>query len=84
MIWREVDEDAHKTYGWYLVIPVWLFAGLLRFAGLFIKTDISPDDIGDAVATRYFDISEARKVLGYEPRKSLQESIKDACQSWRP
>jgi sterol-4alpha-carboxylate 3-dehydrogenase (decarboxylating) len=85
MVWREVDgeEDPQKRYGWYLVMPVWLFTGVLRFAGLFVKTDISPDDIGDAVATRYFDISEARRVLGYEPTKNLQQSMQDACRSWR-
>ncbi|KAH8704011.1 putative hydroxysteroid dehydrogenase [Talaromyces proteolyticus] len=84
MVWREVDGvDDPKSYGGHMVIPVWLFTGILRFLGLFMKTDISPDDVGDAVATRYFDISEARKVLGYEPKKTLEESMRDACLSWR-
>lgn len=86
MIWRESDKDAppEKGYDKYTVIPVWLFAGVIRFVGLFTKPQISPSEIGDAVATRYFDISEARRVLGYDPSlKTLEESIKDACEWWR-
>jgi sterol-4alpha-carboxylate 3-dehydrogenase (decarboxylating) len=85
MIWRVADNDPDKTYGKYTVIPVWLFKAILRFAGLFGKTAISPDEVGDAVAMRYFDISEARRVLGYTPErnKGLEESMRDAFEWWR-
>uniref|UniRef100_A0A093XJE1 Sterol-4-alpha-carboxylate 3-dehydrogenase, decarboxylating n=1 Tax=Talaromyces marneffei PM1 TaxID=1077442 RepID=A0A093XJE1_TALMA len=85
MIWRVVDNDPEKNYGGYTVIPVWLFKAILRFAGLFTKTAISPDDVGDAVSTRYYDISEATRVLGYRPErnKGLEESMRDAFEWWK-
>lgn len=90
MIWRAVDAAAdkkedEKSYGGYTVIPVWLFAGILKFARLLgVKTQISPQEIGDAVSIRYYDISEARRVLGYDPsKKTLEESMREACEWWR-
>ncbi|OKL55875.1 hypothetical protein UA08_08848 [Talaromyces atroroseus] len=93
MIWRVVDRNGdndavaaqEKSYGGYTAIPVWLFAGILRFMRLLgVKTQITPQEIGDAVAVRYYDISEARSVLGYDPsKKTLEESIREACLWWR-
>lgn len=87
MIWRVVDDDddPERSYGKYTVIPVWLFKAILKFAGLFTKTAISPDDVGDAVSMRYFCIDEARRVLGYQPErnKGLEESMRDAAEWWR-
>lgn len=90
MIWRVVDtsssaDTTDKDYGKYTVIPVWLFKASLRVAGLFGKTAISPQEVGDAVSVRYYDIGEARRVLGYRPEqnKSLEESMRDACEWWK-
>lgn len=85
MIWRVADDDPEATYGKYTVIPVWLFKGILKFAGLFTKTPISPNEVGDAVSMRYYDIGEARRVLGYRPEgnKGLEESMRDAFEWWK-
>lgn len=89
MIWRVVDSSSakptEKDYGKYTVIPVWIFKGILKIAGLFTKTTISPDEVGDAVSMRYYDIGEARRVLGYSPggNKGLEESMRDAFEWWK-
>lgn len=85
MIWRVADDDPEGTYGNYTIIPVWLFKALLKFAILFTKTAISPDEVGDAVSMRYFDIGEARRVLGYRPEgnRGLEESMRDAFEWWK-
>ncbi|EED14802.1 hydroxysteroid dehydrogenase, putative [Talaromyces stipitatus ATCC 10500] len=86
MIWRIVDDEPDKSYGRYTVIPVWLFTAILKIVSLFSKTTaISPSEVGDAVAMRYFDIGEARRVLGYEPEgnKRLKESFREAWEWWR-
>jgi sterol-4alpha-carboxylate 3-dehydrogenase (decarboxylating) len=88
MIWGVVDSydgGQEKSYSKYTVIPVWLFSGMIRLARLLgVKTQIAPQEIGDAVAVRYYDISEARRVLGYDPsRKTLEESMKEACRWWK-
>lgn len=85
MIWRVVDDDPEGSYGKYTVIPVWLFKAIIRVAGLFGKAAISPQEVGDAVSVRYYDIGEARRVLGYRPEqnKGLEESMKDAFEWWK-
>jgi sterol-4alpha-carboxylate 3-dehydrogenase (decarboxylating) len=92
---KDDEENEHNTKskskrpkkqpGSYTVIPVWLFAGVIRFVRLLgAKTQISPQEIGDAVSQRYYDISLAKKLLGYDPeKKTLEESIGDACRWWR-
>ena len=88
MIWRVVDGGDNtpaESYGKYTVIPVWLFKTLIRIAGLFGKTAISPSEIGDAVSSRYFCIDEARRVLGYKPEENvgLEKSMRDAFEWWK-
>lgn len=85
MIWRVVDNDSNKTYGKYTVIPVWLFKAILRLAGLFGETAVTPNEVGDAVSARYYDIGQARRVLGYKPEgnKGLEESMRDAYEWWK-
>ncbi|PCG96887.1 3-beta hydroxysteroid dehydrogenase/isomerase [Penicillium occitanis (nom. inval.)] len=86
MIWRVVDDDdPEASYAKYTVIPVWLFKGILKIAGLFTKATISPVEVGDAVSMRYYDIGEARRVLGYRPEgnKGLEESMRDASEWWK-
>lgn len=79
---KNKKNKKQEDYSKYTVILVWLFAAILKFVGVFTKTALSPDDLGDAVATRYYDISEARRVLKYEPErnKTIEQAMRDACQ----
>ncbi|KAK7205097.1 putative hydroxysteroid dehydrogenase [Myxozyma melibiosi] len=90
MIWRTVDSSSSSssssppsTSTSYTKLPSWLVAGILRFIALFTTPAVSAAEIGDACATRYYDISLAKEVLGYVPGKTLLESMADDCLSWR-
>jgi sterol-4alpha-carboxylate 3-dehydrogenase (decarboxylating) len=98
MVWAELDnhesddeviiqDSASNRYPFW-IIPVWFIRGavgvtnlLLRAIGL--ELPLSVGEIDDGVAQRYFNNTRARDILGYSPSIPLEQSIKDACNSYK-
>lgn len=96
MIWAELDKESSDNAAQestkhrypYWTVPVWLVCGLLWFVNLLFrlvgkKGPISLEMIGDGLAQRYFDNTRAKEVLGYVPHVPLEQSIRDACDSYK-
>jgi len=95
MVWAELDkangdsvaQNFTKHRYPYWTIPVWLIYGVLYFVIPFLrlvgmKSPISLNEIGDGVSQRYFDNTRAKEILGYVPVVPLEQSIRDACNSY--
>jgi sterol-4alpha-carboxylate 3-dehydrogenase (decarboxylating) len=60
---------------------VWLASGISRALGAGPPW-LSVEELGDAVSHRYFSNELAKDILGYHPVKTLEESVRDACESY--
>jgi sterol-4alpha-carboxylate 3-dehydrogenase (decarboxylating) len=58
---------------------VWLASGISRVFGMG-PPGLTLEELGDAVSHRYFSNARAKEILGYVPVKTLEESIRDACE----
>ena len=96
MVWTELDKEDAEDEPQNLTnprypfrkIPIWLIYGILWFVNLVFRiigktTPISLKEIGDGVSQRYFDISVAKEILKYDPPVPLEQSIRDACHSYK-
>lgn len=62
-------------------IPVWLARLAIALLRPFGKAPLEPEHVAIAVADYVFDISKARRVLGWEPRWGNVEAILDTYQA---
>jgi sterol-4alpha-carboxylate 3-dehydrogenase (decarboxylating) len=86
---RDFCRQIWKNFGHYppfeIHIPHELaraVAGISDFLGgwLGLPVTLSGGSIGDALAMRYAAPDKARRILGYEPRLSLEEGLRRSCQ----
>jgi sterol-4alpha-carboxylate 3-dehydrogenase (decarboxylating) len=91
MLWHQLDENStesgSESYP-YWIIPIWLICFIvgtldstLRLFGK--QTPLSVKEIGAGVTTRYYNNGLAKRILGYEPVVTLEESIKRACKTYK-
>ncbi|KAH8159197.1 hypothetical protein CIB48_g9046 [Xylaria polymorpha] len=78
-IWREAGSPRGTDHAWVMSRDVGLVLGYLSecFAGLLGRQPtLTRQRIIYSTMTRYYDISKARRRLGYEPLVSLDEGVK--------
>lgn len=85
-VWREFDGPSATP--WSISVPPWLAYYLtLLSVGIAKVTGndplISVEELGDSMATRYFDNSRAREILGYKPAVALAEGVKRTCDDYK-
>ncbi|TID22302.1 putative hexaprenyl pyrophosphate synthase [Venturia nashicola] len=93
MIWEcldhgQVQTNSEEIQGNPVVVPIVFVYALVWIVSLvanaFGKVPMfTAADLGAGVSARYFDNSLARDVLGYVPRARLEDSIRDACKSYK-
>lgn len=69
-------------------IPIWLASSLGLACEVIawvtgIEGSLSRGSVLDAIAVKYADISRAKELLGYRPRVSTADGLKEACDSYR-
>lgn len=80
-VWREFGHIPR--YQIHLPLSVAWFAGMLAEAVTWVtrgETTLSRGSVRDYTMTAYCDISNARSVLGYEPKVGMEEGIKLSCE----
>jgi len=93
MVWDcmdhdQVQDDTAEPQKKPFVIPVRIANGMIRGSSLLAKVMrkppwISTKELGDSVSVRYFDNTRARDILGYVPESKLEDSIRDACRTYK-
>lgn len=93
MIWEcmdygQVQNESEEIQAPAFVIPIFFAYGLIWIMSLLAKAVrkspmVSTGELGDGVSVRYFDNSLARDVLGYVPEAKLEDSIRDACRTYK-
>jgi sterol-4alpha-carboxylate 3-dehydrogenase (decarboxylating) len=96
MIWTELDNNDEANPDSYVavrqyphwVIPVWLICTALRVINMIARLigkngPLTINEIGDGASQRYFDITRSREILGYVPVVPLEQSVRDACRSYK-
>lgn len=93
MIWEcldhgQVQHDSEQIQVKPFVVPISLAYAIIWIMSLLAKALRKPpmvttDELGDGASVRYFDNSLARDVLGYVPRAKLEDSIADACRTYK-
>jgi sterol-4alpha-carboxylate 3-dehydrogenase (decarboxylating) len=93
MVWDCLDHSGvqnntltKRTFKFVIPIPIayciiWLLSFLAKLMGK--EPKLSTSELGDSVSVRYFNNSRAREVLGYVPVAKLEDSIRDACKTYK-
>jgi sterol-4alpha-carboxylate 3-dehydrogenase (decarboxylating) len=98
MVWTELDSServkkaqsmasAEDHYPFW-IIPVWFVRGVAMSTNFLLRALgkdglLSVGEINDGICQRYFNNTRAKEILGYVPSVPLEQSIKDACNSYK-
>lgn len=85
MVWRELGDDGSKTA---IVIPRSIGLILATLAELWCritgtKTEFNRFSVRYVTATQWYNIDKAKKLLGYEPKVSLEEGVRRTANWWK-
>lgn len=90
---REFCLQVWKSYNGHIppfTVPVpaglaWTLGLLMEMLTYFSKTPatLSRGSVNDATAIRYASGEKAKRILGYEPRVSMQDGIERSCKEYR-
>ena len=53
---------------------------MIRIAWFLNKTKVHPSYFKLMTQDQYFDINKAKKILGWKPKRSVEESLKDTIE----
>jgi sterol-4alpha-carboxylate 3-dehydrogenase (decarboxylating) len=98
MVWTELDssERVKKAQGIasaedrypFWIVPVWFVRGVAMSTNFLFRAVgkgglLSVGELNDGICQRYFNNTRAKEILGYVPSVPLEQSIKDACNSYK-
>ena len=75
--WMELFKCASGSVSKIIHLPLFLAKGMVHIAWWLHRTKVHPSYLNLMAQDQYFDISKAKRILGWEPKHVVEDAIKD-------